>query len=514
MEGVFVSDFIEPVRQRANFPPRIDVLDTTLRDGEQTPGVCFTLEEKLEIARKLSELGVDVIEAGFPVNSDEEMETVRTIKGLGLKSKVCGLARCITGDIDACMKADVDRVHIFIATSDIHLKYKLRIDEEKAFEQAVAATEYVKRHGLECEFSCEDATRTPLGRLVRFYNGVEKAGADIHNVPDTVGVMEPQAMYELVSALRRKLSKPISMHCHNDFGMATANTLAGIKAGASQAHVTVNGLGERGGNASLEQVMTAATAMYRIEHGIKLSLLKEASKLVERCSMIKLMPNFPVVGDNAFAHEAGIHVHGVLARAESYEPLTPEMVGQKRRIVMGKHTGKHAVANFVKERYNLDEQQIKAIVDKVRCLTINKKKITEGDVNAIVDSVMGSLPDTEKAVNLDEILVVTGNKITPTASVQLSLNGSRRVSAGVGTGPVDALSKAIQTALGEEIKLLNYKLEAISGGTDSLCSVEVVVEDMDGRNAVGVAVGGDIVMVSANALLESLNRIYAKRKSK
>lgn len=513
MEGVFVSDFIKPVRERAFFPDRVYVFDTTLRDGEQTPGVCFTPDEKVEIAKKLDELGLDVIEGGFPINSDEETETVKRIKALGLRAKVCGLARCVTADIDACLRADVDRVHIFIATSDVHLKYKLRMDEDKALEQAIASTEYVKAHGLECEFSCEDATRTPIERLIKFYKSVEEHGADIHNVPDTVGVMEPEAMFDLISRLKRELRKPISVHCHNDFGMAVANTLAGVKAGASQVHTTVNGLGERGGNASIEQTVTALTAMYNVKTGIKLSLLKETSRLVEKYSMIKLMPNFPIVGDNAFAHEAGIHVHGVLAKAESYEPLTPEMVGQRRRIVMGKHTGKHAVASFVKEKFNLTEEQIREVVERVRSLALLKKKIIEDDVVAIVDGVLGSVAESEKTAKLEEALIITGNKITPTASVQITIEGVKKIAAGVGTGPVDAVAKAIQSAIGEEIRLLNYKLEAISGGTDSLCSVEVTVEDKEGRTAMGMAVGGDIVMASVNALMESLNRIYRKRKS-
>jgi len=504
MEGVFVSDFIQPVKKRAKFSDRVYVFDTTLRDGEQTPGVCFSLEEKLEIARKLDELGVDVIEAGFPINSDDERETVKAIKGLGLSAKICGLARCVLQDVDACIKADVDRVHVFIATSDIHLKYKLRMDEAKALEQALATVEYVKKHGLECEFSCEDATRTPLGRLLRFYSGVESRGADFHNVPDTVGVMEPEAMFDLISALKAKLSKPVSIHCHNDFGLAVANTLAGVKAGGSQVHATINGIGERAGNASLEQTVAALIAMYGVKTGIKLEKLTEISKLVERASMIKLTPNFPIVGDNAFAHEAGIHVHGVMAKAESYEPLTPEMVGQRRRIVMGKHTGKHGVSAFT-------DEQIQSVVEKVRCLTINKKKISEDDIVAVVEGVLGSVNETEKVVNMDEMLIITGNKITPTASVQLTLRNVKRVAAGVGSGPVDAASKAIQAALGEEIKLLNYKLEAISGGTDSLCTVVVTLEDSEGRSATGMAVGADIVMSSVNALMEGLNRLYSKK---
>jgi isopropylmalate/citramalate/homocitrate synthase-like protein len=511
MEGVFVSDFIEPVRNRSRFAERVYVFDTTLRDGEQTPGVCFTLDDKLEIAKKIDELGVDVLEGGFPANSDEEVESMRRIKDLGLKAKMCGLARCVLTDVDACLKADVVRVHVFIATSDIHLKYKLRMEEGRALEQALATVEYVKDHGVECEFSCEDATRTPMDRLLKFYQGVEERGADVLNVPDTVGVMEPEAMFELISNLKGKLAKPISMHCHNDFGLAVANTLAGVKAGASQVHTTVNGLGERAGNASIEQTVAAMTSMYNVKTGVRLDKLTEVSKTVERLSMIKLMPNFPIVGENAFAHEAGIHVHGVMAKAESYEPLRPEMVGQRRRIVMGKHTGKHAVSAFIKERYNLNDDQIKLVVEKVRCLTVNKKKISEDDVIAIVEGIIGSIKEAEKVVNMEEVLIITGNKITPTASVQLTFKDSKKVAAGVGSGPVDAASKAIQAALGEEMRLLNYRLEAISGGTDSLCTVEVTLEDKDGRISKGMAVGGDIVMSSVNALIEGLNRIYSKR---
>jgi 2-isopropylmalate synthase len=507
-EGIFVSDFNKIIRDKYKLPERVYIFDTTLRDGEQTPSVCFTYEEKLDIARKLDEMGVDIIEGGFPINSEEEERTVRDMKKMGLRAKICGLARCTFEDIDACIRADVDRIHIFIATSDIHLKYKLRMNEEEALKQAIKCTEYVKAHGFECEFSCEDATRTPLERLIKFYKSVEECGADIHNVPDTVGVMEPEAMFYLISELKKVLKKPISVHCHNDFGLAVANTVAGVKAGAEQVHTTINGLGERAGNASMEQTVMILTAMYKIKTGIKLRLLKETSRLVEKYSMIKLMPNFPIVGDNAFAHEAGIHVHGVLAKAESYEPITPEMVGQKRRIVMGKHTGKHAVAAFVKERFNLPDEKIKEVVEKVKKLAVHKKKIIEDDVIAIVDEVIGTIPEVEKIVKLDEVLIITGNKITPTASVQITIGDTKKIVASTGIGPVDAAAKAIQNAIEEKITLLNYKLEAISGGTDSLCTVEVLLEDKQGRNARGIAVGGDIVMTSINAIMDGINKIF------
>ena len=512
--GVFVSNFIDHVRDRFQFPERVYVFDTTLRDGEQMPGVCYTLEEKLAIARQLDKLGVDVIEAGFPVNSEEEAEAVAKIAAERLDAKICGLARCVKVDIDVCLKCDVDRVHVFIGTSDIHLKWKLKMSEEEALQRAIEHVEYVKCHGVECEFSCEDATRTPLERLVKFYTAVENAGADVINVPDTVGCIEPTAMEYLISRLREHVSIPISVHCHNDMGLATANTLAGVKAGARQVHVTINGLGERAGNASLEQVVTSLEALYKVKTGVKLELLTETSRLVERFSMIKMPPNYPVVGDNAFAHEAGIHVHGVLERAACYEPLSPELVGQKRRIVMGKHTGKHAVSNFIRALFKVDEQQLQIIVEKVKELSAKKKKIVEDDVIAIAQEVLGMLPKEKRAVNLSEIVVVTGNKITPTASVQLEVAGERKIAAGMGVGPVDAASSAIQRALGEELTLINYKLEAISGGTDALASVEVVVGDPEGNVAKGVAVSGDIVMASVSAIIEAINHLYLKRALK
>lgn len=511
-QSVFVSDFIESVKGSFALPSRVYVFDTTLRDGEQTPGVCYTNEEKLDIAKQLDRLGVDVIEAGFPINSEDEFKSVKMIAEAGLRAKICGLARCVQADIDACIKANVQRIHVFIGTSDIHLAYKLRLTEDKALQQATSAIEYVKSHGFECEFSCEDATRTPLNRLTKFYKAAEEAGADMHNVADTVGVIEPDAMKYLISGLRSELKSPISVHCHNDFGLAVANTLAAVKAGAQQVHVTVNGLGERGGNASLEQVVASLFALYKVQTNINLKLLTETSKLVQKLSMVRLPPNYPIVGDNAFAHEAGIHVHGVLAKAESYEPIAPEIVGQSRRIVMGKHTGRHAVSNFVRAKYNVTDEQIKAIVEKVKALSAKKKKILEDDVIAITEEVLGTLPEKERKVNLSEIVVVTGNKVTPTASVQLELPGNvKRVAAGVGVGPVDAAAIAIQRALGEEMRLTNYKLEAISGGTDSLASVEVTIEDSKGNVARGVAVSGDIVMASVNALIDSMNKLYARK---
>jgi 2-isopropylmalate synthase len=510
------GEYLKDVVKASSLPKEVMFFDTTLRDGEQTPGVSFTADEKVSIAKALDELGVDVIEAGFPVNSEEEERIVREIAKAGLKAKVCGLARSLRADIDSCIRCDVQRVHLFIATSDIHLRYKLNKTEEEALRQAVDAVEYVRDHGLECEFSCEDATRTPIERLLRFYKAVEEAGAAYFNVPDTVGVIEPDAMKSLISSLRGCLRGTISVHCHNDLGLAVANSIAGVKAGAEQIHVTVNGLGERAGNASLEQTAVALRLMYGVNSRIRLELLTEVSKLVQRYSMINITPNYPVVGSNAFAHESGIHVHGVLQNFACYEPYPPEVVGQKRRIVMGKHTGRHAVSSFVKGYFGeVPDDKVQVVVERVKHLSALKKKISEDDVLAIAEEVLGKVEEAGKAFELEEIVVVTGNKVTPTASVQVRLpDGVMQVAAGVGVGPVDAASNAIQRALGKELRLLNFKLEAISGGTDSLASVQVTVEDLKGNKATGSAVSGDIVMSSVQALVEGLNRLMLRARQR
>jgi len=509
---VFLSPMLLEVWKDVEKPSSVEIFDTTLRDGEQTPGTSFKTEEKVKIAESLDRLGVSVIEAGFPANSPEEERAVKEVASVGLRAKLCGLARCVRGDIDACVRADVDRVHVFIATSDIHLKYKLKMDAEEALERAVASIEYVKSHGLECEFSCEDATRTPYDRLVKFYTEAVEAGADVLNVPDTVGAVDPWGMYELVRRLKRDVGAPISVHCHNDFGLAVANTVAGVLAGASQAHVTVNGLGERAGNAALEQVVAVLELMHGVKTGVNMGMLMEVSRLVQKYSLIQVPPNFPIVGENAFSHEAGIHVHGILEAAPCYEPFPPEVVGQERKIVLGKHTGRHAVKAFIETRLGkLPEDLMDEIVMRVKEVGVRKKRMLEEDVLAIAEDVIERRMEREKHVRLEEIVVVTGNKVTPTASVQLRVGDTVKVAAGIGVGPVDAAAKAIQSALNEEISLLKYDLKAVSGGADALAYVEVLVEDLTGERAKGSAVTGDIVMSSVEAIVEGVNRLYVRR---
>jgi 2-isopropylmalate synthase len=502
-----VSQFVESAIRNIDFPARVAIFDTTLRDGEGTPSVNFTLEEKVEIAKALDALGVAVIEAGSPVTSKTERETFKKIVELKPQAKICGLARVLPQDIEACVECDVDRVHTFIATSDTHLRYKLRMTEDEALEKTVRAVGLIKSHGLQCEFSCEDATRTPLKRLKTFYQAAEDAGADIVNIPDTLGVMEPEAMINLVTDIRGAIKVPVSLHCHNDFGLAAVNSLAGVKAGAEQVHVAVNGLGERAGNASLEQVTSALEMLYQVSTGINLSLLTRTSRIVQKYSLVNLPPNYPIVGENAFTQETGIHVHGVVAKKETYEPFPPELVGQKRRITIGKSTGHHAIERFLqKSNITFNRDQMREIVNRVRTIVAVRKKISDKEVLLITKDVTRGLEKKEH-VKLVDLQVKTGT-INPTAKVTLKIQEKTVEAESEGVGPVDSCAKAIMSALGEQFNLSNYELEAVSGGADSLCQVMVVMEDMKGNTSIGSTIGPDIVKTSVEAMIESINQLY------
>ena len=372
-----------------NIDRTISVFDTTLRDGEQTPGVCFSVNDKLTIARLLDDLGVNIIEAGFPASWRDEEEATRLIASEGLNAEICGLARCEVKDIDACLRCDVDRVHVFIGTSDIHLKYKLKIDEGRALESVVEAIEYVKAHGLKCEFSCEDATRTSFSRLLKFYSSAIDAHVDMINIPDTVGVSTPELMFKLISNLKEYVNTPISVHCHNDFGLATANTIAGVLGGASQIHVTVNGLGERAGNACLEQTVCILRFIYGFNVNLRFEKIAETSRIVQDISGVKIPPNYPLTGRNAFAHESGIHVHGVLENPLCYEPLKPEAIGQRRHIFFGKHSGRHGIEHFIKTRYgDFPKSTIDRVLRTVKALGTERKVLFEEDLDNIFREIV------------------------------------------------------------------------------------------------------------------------------
>jgi isopropylmalate/citramalate/homocitrate synthase-like protein len=511
----FVSDFIKKAGKDIKPPKYVRIFDTTLRDGEGTPGVSFTPDQKLLIARQLAKLGVDTIETGSPVTSDGEKNATSAIVKAGLGAEICGLARCVKEDIDAAIACDVDSIHIYIATSDIHLKYKLKMTRKQALERAVEHIKYAKKQGAMVEFSAEDATRTDFEFLKEIYRAAVKAGADRINVPDTVGVITPRGMYYLISQLRPIIKVPISVHCHDDFGLATSNTLAAVEAGADQAHVAINGLGERAGNASLEEVVMGLKALYGIKLKIKTEMLVETSNMLERITGIVMPPNKAIVGDNAFAHETGVHVHGVLEFPGTYEPISPELVGHRRRIVLGKHAGKHSVAKHLKDLgVNVSKEQVGEIAKRVRDLGDKGKKVTDIDLRAIAESVLGTLPHEEKLVELKEATVLTGSTVTPTASVRVTVRGEERMGSATGVGPVDAAISAIRNVMQEVsgLRLKEYHLDAITGGSDALAEVTVELEDEKGNLYMAKGVREDVVIASVEAMINGINRYFAGRK--
>jgi len=493
----------------------VRIFDTTLRDGEQTPGVSLSLDEKLEIARQLDMLGVDVIEAGSPMSSEGEKEAVKEIAKARLKAEICGLARTTRDDIDATIQCDVDSVHTFISASDIQIRHALNLTREQVIASAVESVEYVKDHGLLCEFSPMDATRADVDFLKSLCRTAEEAGADRINIPDTVGVMTPGNMRKLIEDLRSVVKVPLSVHCHDDFGMAVANSLAGVEAGVTQVHVTVNGIGERAGNAALEEVVMALNAVYKYKTGIKTSLLYSTSKLVSRLTGIPVQPNKAIVGENAFSHKSGIHTRGVTVEPLTFEPITPELVGRKRRLEAGKLAGKQGIKAQLEEAgISPTKEQLKAIVKRVKDLGDKGKIVTDADLMAIARAVMGETVEEEKIVVLRDLAVVTGINIIPMASLKLSLDGKEYVSAETGVGPVDAAIKAIQKVTSKlaDVKLSEYRLEALTGGSDAVAEVLVKVEDKDGNVVSARAVNEDIVRASVEAMIEGINRCLIKRR--
>jgi D-citramalate synthase len=494
--------------------PRIRVLDTTLRDGEQMPGLALSPDQKLEIALALDELGVDIIEAGSAIVSEGEREALRKVVKQGLKAEICSFSRGVKEDIEAALRCEVDSVHLVLPTSDIHLKYKLRKSRSQVKEMAREACRYALDHGLTVELSAEDGTRTDPQFLREFFSVGEEEGVQRLCVCDTVGIMTPERIQELFSNLAKGLNLPLSVHCHDDFGMATANTVGAVKGGAREVHVTVNGLGERAGNASLEEVVMALHYFHGFKTGIKFRRLYRTSRLVERLTGIPVPPNKAIVGDNAFSHESGIHTHGVLRFPGTYEPLSPELVGQRRRFLFGKHVGAAAIRSELKRLgIKASEKQVREIFSQVKALGDKGKTVTDAEWRAIVDSVMGR--SFEEIVKLQELTVVSGNRITPTASVRLQVEGKEFLNSGVGVGPVDAAINAIRKVVEEmsNVRLQEYHVDAISGGTNAV--VSVVVKLTDGRRIITArGTSSDIIMASVQAMLAGVNRFLWDRRMK
>jgi 2-isopropylmalate synthase len=493
----------------------IRIFDTTLRDGEQTPGVSLTMEDKIEIARQLSKLGVDVIEAGSPMSSEGEKRVVKEIAAAGLESEICGLARATQSDIDAAIDCDVDVVHVFIPTSPVQMKYAVNMTPEQVLSATVDHVEYVKKHGLKCEFSPMDATRSEPRFLKQVCQAAEKAGADMLNIPDTVGIMIPKTMRKLIEDVRKAVKMPISVHCHDDFGMAVANSLAAVEAGATQVHATINGLGERAGNASLEEVVMALHMIYKLKTGINSRLLYSTSRIVATLTGIFVQANKAIVGENAFAHESGIHTRGVTVKPLTFEPIKPESVGRTRKLVAGKLAGTRGIKAELQEiGIHPTEDQLKEIVQRVKELGDKGKMVTDADLLALTSAVMGEVIAEEKIVDLCDMAVVTGIKVIPTASVRLVLDGKEYIAAETGVGPVDAVLKAIQklTSNLAKIRLNEYRLEAITGGSNAVAEVVIKVEDERGHIVSARAAREDIVMASVEAMINGINKCLIKNR--
>jgi 2-isopropylmalate synthase len=504
---------------------RIVIFDTTLRDGEQSPGASLTMHEKIIIAKQLAKLGVDIIEAGFPISSEGDFESVKLIAQSVKGPTICGLARANKEDIqrayDAVKFAEKPRIHVFIATSDIHIKKKLHKTREEVLKMTEESVKFARSLCKDIEFSCEDATRSDIDYMCKVVAIAIKAGATTINIPDTVGYTQPEEYANRIKAIYAKVPEAknikLSVHCHNDLGMAVANSLAAIKAGVTQVECTINGIGERAGNASLEElVMNIRTRKdYFNEYytSINTKELYPISQSVSQLTGLMVQRNKAIVGRNAFAHEAGIHQHGVLADKNTYEIMDPEEIGWAgTNIVIGKHSGKHAVEAILRESgYDLKGDQINIVLKKVKELADKQKVVEKEDVLAIASNILGEEGE-ETIVELDEVRVTTGNKTKPVATVSLLIEGKKKTGTGEGVGPVDAVNSAIKNIIGPSITLKEFTLKAITGGTDALADVMIGIEDNEGRVFKAQGVDEDVIMASAIALVKGINKALSHAK--
>ncbi|MCS7142990.1 MAG: 2-isopropylmalate synthase [Aigarchaeota archaeon] len=495
-------------------PERVYVFDTTLRDGEQTPGVSLRREDKILIAEALADLGVDIIEAGFPVVSRGEFETIKDVAKLGIPSKVCVLSRCERKDIDRVLESDAEWIHLFIATSDAHLRDKLKMTRQEVLSRAVEMVDYAKSHGLTVHFSAEDATRSDPDYLMKIYEAVKRAGADSIDIPDTVGFALPHVMRSLVIRAKEVTNLPVAVHCHDDMGLATANTLAGVEGGAEIVHVTINGIGERAGNTSLEEVVVALKFLYGVETNVKLTELDKVSRLVSKLTGMIIPKNKSIVGDNAFTHESGIHVHGVLNNPYTYEPIMPEVVGKRRRIVLGKHSGTHGMERVLREfGYNLSPDQVRRVLDKVKEYADAGIKMTEYRLVNILVEVLGN--QIRPLVSLED-LRVTSTMNTHECSVVLNVAGESVAGSARGgsahmvtiSATISALSKVIGN-----FELVDYTIYTPPYDERNVSEAEVVVS-RNGQQYVGRGISNNpsaaLSLAVASAISQYLQSVNVK----
>jgi 2-isopropylmalate synthase len=501
---------------------RVIIFDTTLRDGEQSPGAAMNTAEKVRIAHQLERLGVDVIEAGFPISSPGDFEGVAAVAKALRRPQVAALARCNKADIDraweALKEAASPRIHVFLATSDIHLKHKLRKTREEVVELAGEMVAYAHRHTPSVEFSAEDASRSELAFLATVVERAIEAGATTINVPDTVGYALPGEYAEMICYLKEHVPNieraTLSVHCHNDLGLAVANSLAAVRAGARQVECTVNGIGERAGNTSLEEIVMALTTRREtlgLETNIQTEQIYATSRLVSHVTGIMVQPNKAIVGANAFAHEAGIHQDGVLKERTTYEIMTPESIGiRKSSLVLGKHSGRHAFRErLVDLGYELSAEDLNRCFERFKELADKKKQIYDEDVEAIVADEVLRIPDKFK---LSYLNVCTGTLTVPTATVRIEVDGqAEEVVVGTGVGPIDAAYNAIAQITGVRGKLLQFQVSAITGGMDAQGEVSLRLEE-DGRIVTGQGADADIILAAAKAYVNALNRLHYLRQ--
>ena len=495
---------------------RVKIFDTTLRDGEQSPGASMNTAEKLRLAIQLEKLGVDIIEAGFPAASEGDFEAVSQIAAKLKKAEIAGLARASKDDIDrawmAVQHADHPRIHTFIATSDIHMDYKLKMNRTQVITAAVEAVRYAKQFTDSVEFSAEDGSRSDRDFLCEIFGAAIEAGATTINLPDTVGYAIPQEFAELSEYILAHTANmhraTLSVHCHNDLGLATANTLAAISVGARQAEVTINGIGERAGNTSLEEVVMALHTRPNylpMTTNINTEQIYPTSRLVSMISGIMVQPNKAIVGANAFAHEAGIHQDGMLKNPMTYEIMRPATIGlSTNKLVLGKHSGRHALRSHLKDLgYDLSDDELKIVFNKFKELADKKKHVMDEDLEAIVTE---GILRTSEVFRLEYLQVTSGTTVWPMASVQLAVNGRSVKSAGYGNGPIDAAFNTIAKLTDTESELLRFSISALTGGTDAQGEVTVRLRE-NGLIALGRGSDPDIITASAKAYVNGLNRL-------
>ncbi len=502
---------------------RIIIFDTTLRDGEQSPGASLDTNSKIEIARQLARLGVDVIEAGFPIASKGDFNAVHKVASSVKGASICGLARSIKSDIEVCAEAvkpaRSPRIHVFLATSKIHMQYKLKKAESEILKLAAWAVGYARNFCDDVEFSPEDASRSDRDFLCKVVESVIKAGAKTVNIPDTVGYAMPMEFGSLIKDIKTRVPNIdkviISVHCHNDLGMGVSNSLSAIENGAEQVECTINGIGERAGNASLEEIVMALETrkdIFGVTTSINKKELYKTSRLVSKLTGIVVQPNKAIVGQNAFAHESGIHQDGVLKKRSTYEIIKPQDVGfGGTRLVLGKHSGRHAFnERLQKLGFELDEAELLKAFERFKALADKKKEIFDEDLLSIVEDGIVSIPEIYR---LDDLNIVSGNKITPKAKIGLKKDARVLKKSSSGDGPVDACYKAIDAITGLKCKLLDYSLKSITGGKDALG--EVMVRIRSNKDEVsGRGTSTDIIEASAKAYVNAVNKLIFSRSRK